>query len=34
VLLALVLFAASRTVPGDVSRLQAWMREHSPNRSS
>jgi multidrug resistance protein len=30
VLLAVVLFAASRTVSGDVSRLQAWMREQSP----
>ena len=25
-ILAVVLFAASRTVTGDVSRLQAWMR--------
>jgi MFS family permease len=33
VLLAVVLFAASRSVSGDVSRLQTWMREQSPNRS-
>ena len=32
VMLAIVLFAASRTVSGDVSRLQAWMREQSTNR--
>jgi MFS family permease len=33
-LLALVLFAASRTVKGDVARLQAWMREPAAVKAS
>ena len=33
VLLAAVLFAASRTVAADVGRLQAWMREQGQPRS-
>ena len=30
VLLAIVLFAASRTVKNDVAKLQAWMKEQQP----
>jgi MFS family permease len=33
VLLALVLFAASRTVAGDIEKLQSWMRESANGRT-
>jgi hypothetical protein len=32
-LLAVVLFAASRTVKGDVAKLQAWMRQQQQKTS-